>query len=63
MRAIQWDAGRGSLIVSNGWKYFAVNYGRKGGKMEADTDTCVVLVSGNKRAATGSRSVASLQPR
>lgn len=41
MRAIQRDAavGRESLIVSNGWKYFAVNYGRKGGKTEPNTDS------------------------
>lgn len=37
--------GRECLIVSNGWKYFTVNYGRKGRKIKPNTDTvCSISV-------------------
>lgn len=46
--------GRERLIVSNGWKYFTLNYGRKGGKIKQRRTTrtqYAALVSGNKLGA------------
>lgn len=52
--------GRECLIVSNGWKYFTLNYGRKGGKIKQRCTTrtqYAVIVSGNKWGTIESISV------